>query len=226
MKALKKICTPQDIITIVGGGNTGDMYDDIEYCRQFFLQQFPENKIISFPQTVDFSDTDNGKVALQKAIEVYSKHKNLILSAREETSYKKYQEYFPENKVLFLPDIVLSLNEELPKYNREGITLCLRSDGEKRIDKSQEDLLIENLKRKYDIKYYDTHINRGNLSIEERELELNKIWTAFKKSKVVVTDRLHGMIFCAITKTPCVAIDNSNHKISGVYNAWIKELDI
>ena len=65
---------------------------------------------------------------------------------------------------------------------------------------------------------------RGNLSIEEREFELNKIWTAFKKSKVVVTDRLHGMIFCAITKTPCVAIDNSNHKISGVYDAWLKDI--
>ena len=91
----------------------------------FLFNNSLNNKIISFPQTIDFSDTDNGKNALQKAIKVYSKHKNLILSAREETSYKKYQEYFPENKVLFLPDIVLSLNEELPKYNREGITLCL-----------------------------------------------------------------------------------------------------
>jgi pyruvyl transferase EpsI len=225
MKSLKKIITPRDIITIVGGGNTGDIYDDIEYCRQFIIQQFPLNKIISFPQTMDFSDTGVGRKALQKAVKVYRKHRDLTLSAREEASLKKYKEYFLKNKVVFSPDIVLSLNEELPKYEREDITLCLRGDGEKRIDKAQESLLVKNLKKKYNIKYNDTHINKNNLSLEERELELNKIWTAFKKSKVVVTDRLHGMIFCAITKTPCIALDNSNHKISGVYNAWLKKVE-
>jgi pyruvyl transferase EpsI len=224
MKALKKICTPEDIITIVGGGNTGDMYDDIEYCRQFIIKQFPYNKIISFPQTIDFSETYSGNKALQRAINVYSKHKNLILTAREKNSYTQYQKHFTKNQVLFLPDIVLSLNEQEPTYQRDGITLCLRSDGEKRLAKSQEDLLETILKERYKVNYYDTHINKNNLSIEERKFELNKIWTAFKKSKVVVTDRLHGMIFCAITKTPCIAIDNSNHKISGVYNVWLKDL--
>lgn len=224
IKALKKICNPQDIITIVGGGNTGDMYDDIEYCRQFIISKFPKNKIISFPQTVDFSDTINGKKAMQKAIKVYNKHANLLLTAREKSSLNKYEQNFGNNDVMFLPDIVLYLDEQHPQYERKDLTLCLRSDGEKSIDNSQQNLLIDQLEEKYKIQYYDTHINKTNLSIEERELELNKIWTAFKKSKVVVTDRLHGMIFCAITKTPCVAIDNSNKKISGVYNAWLKDL--
>ena len=39
----------------------------------------------------------------------------------------------------------------------------------------------------------------------------------FKKAKLVLTDRLHGMIFAAITGTPCVAMDNYNHKVRGVY---------
>jgi len=224
IKSLKKICTPQDIITIVGGGNTGDMYDDIEYCRQFIIHQFPQNKIISFPQTVDFSDTKNGQEALQRAMKVYNKHKNLILIAREKVSFERYKKYFKMNQSILLPDIVLNLNETSFKYKRQGITLCLRSDEEKKMNKSQGDLLIKLVKQKYKIKYYDTHINRDNLSIKEREIELNKIWTAFKQSKVVITDRLHGMIFCAITKTPCVVIDNSNHKISGVYNAWLKDV--
>ena len=33
------------------------------------------------------------------------------------------------------------------------------------------------------------------------------------------------MIFCAITGTPCVVFDNSNKKISGVYNQWLKDID-
>ena len=42
--------------------------------------------------------------------------------------------------------------------------------------------------------------------------------------ELVVTDRLHCMIFCAITETPCIAFDNSNKKISGVYKAWLSNL--
>lgn len=45
----------------------------------------------------------------------------------------------------------------------------------------------------------------------------------FASSRVVITDRLHGMIFAAITGTPCVVLSNSNHKIQGVYE-WIKDL--
>ena len=223
IKSLKKICTTEDIITLVGGGNTGDMYDDIEYCRQFLIQQFPKNKIIAFPQTIDFSDTDYGEKALQKAIKVYSKHRNLTLSAREEKSFKKYEELFKKNKVVFTPDIVLSLDESLPQYKREGITLCLRSDGEKFLDKVTELKFIEKLGENFDIFYQDTHIDKNRMSVQERIDELNKIWDVFKKSRLVITDRLHGMIFCAITKTPCIAIDNSNRKISGVYNGWLKD---
>ena len=32
------------------------------------------------------------------------------------------------------------------------------------------------------------------------------------------------MIFSAITNTPCIAFDNSNKKVSGVYNAWLKNI--
>jgi len=225
MKSLKKICNKNDVITIVGGGNTGDMYDYIEYCRQFIIKKFPLNQIISFPQTIDFSNSVTGRKALKQSQKIYSNHKRLILSAREEESLKKYKEFFPQNKILFLPDIVLSLQQEMSSFKRAGITLCLRNDKEKNIDISQQNILIKFLEEKYEIRYYDTHISRDNLSTQERDDELKKIWTAFKKSKIVVTDRLHGMIFCVITKTPCIAIDNSNHKVSGVYKVWLKNLN-
>ncbi|MGD6776286.1 polysaccharide pyruvyl transferase family protein [Sutcliffiella horikoshii] len=223
MKALKKICTPNDIITIVGGGNTGDMYDDIEYCRQFIIKQFPENKIISFPQTVDFSETPYGKKAFEKAIKVYKENNELILIAREKKSYEIYKQKFSD-KVLFVPDIVLSLDLTEPKLSREGITFCLRKDGEKKLSQDDEIQLINSVKKYGEVKFNDTHISKNNMNIEEREEELQKIWDTFKRSKLVITDRLHGMIFCAITGTPCIALDNSNMKISGVYNAWLKEL--
>ena len=40
---------------------------------------------------------------------------------------------------------------------------------------------------------------------------------------LVVTDRLHGMVFAAITATPCVVLDNYNHKIRETYK-WLEHL--
>ena len=45
----------------------------------------------------------------------------------------------------------------------------------------------------------------------------------FCSAKVVITDRLHGMIFAAITETPCIVFNNYNHKVEGTYQ-WIQYL--
>lgn len=223
MKSLKSIVQPNDIITIVGGGNTGDLYDDIEFCRQFIISQFPSNRIICFPQTIDFSETATGNNALQKAVKVYGRHKNLSLSAREEKSFNEFKNKFINNRVVMAPDIVLSLDESDPTVSREGITFVLRSDSEKNMDEETQQKLINKISTNYDVRFQDTHIDKSKMSVNEREKELCNIWNQFKKSEVVITDRLHGMIFSAITNTPCIAIDNSNKKVSGVYNAWLKD---
>lgn len=223
MKSLKSIINPNDIITIVGGGNTGDMYDDIEFCRQFVIKQFSNNKIISFPQTIDFSNTVNGKKALNKAVKVYGDHKNLILSSREEKSFNIFGTLFSKNKVILAPDIVLSLDEATPSVIRNGITFVLRSDREKNMSEDVQKELIEKISANYSVGFHDTHVHKKRMSVKERKDELDAIWSIFRKSELVITDRLHGMIFCAITNTPCIAINNSNKKVAGVYNAWLKE---
>lgn len=42
-------------------------------------------------------------------------------------------------------------------------------------------------------------------------------------AQLVITDRLHAMIFAAITETPCIAMDNKSKKVKGVYE-WIRDL--
>ena len=46
----------------------------------------------------------------------------------------------------------------------------------------------------------------------------------FLRCKVVITDRLHGMLFAAITKTPCIVTKSLDYKITGTYE-WIKDLN-
>lgn len=222
---LKKLCNPTDVITIIGGGNMGDLYEGIEECRRTIIEFFPNNKIISFPQTIDFSKDHNGIISLEKSIKIYSRHKDLHIFARENNSYDLMKKFFHANKVYLAPDIVLYLNEKEPRYNRSGVILCLRDDKETKVSALAKHNLIEIVKKKYDeIAYYDTHIGEENFQNRNVEFELEKIWSTFKKSELVVTDRLHGMIFCAITSTPCIVFPNSNHKITSTYTTWLREL--
>ncbi|MFO7612594.1 MAG: glycosyltransferase [Clostridia bacterium] len=224
MKQLKRVCSPDDIITLTGGGNTGDRYDDIEYCRQFMIRRFRRNTTVSFPQTVEFSKTRSGVKALAKAAKVYSGHRELILSARDRKSYEEYRNNFKDNECMLAPDAALLLETDCRGYERKGILMCMRDDGEKRISAEKEHALFTGLSGICETKMIDTHIDRCGMTPPQREAELENLLDAFKKARLVVTDRLHGMIFCAVTGTPCLSIDNGNRKISGVYECWLKGL--
>ena len=222
LKALKNVCSKDDIITIVGGGNMGDMYFDIELLRLLVVSAFPGNRIISFPQTVDYSNSKESDYLIKLSQKVYSRHKDLLLCAREATSYATMRQFYPLCDVVLTPDIVMSLDEREPQGTRKGITLCLRDD------KEQGELAdaISALKDKLcgsgvQISEYDTHIHRQNLSIAERNKELSAIWQNFRSSEWVITDRLHGMIFAYITGTPAIVFPNSNFKIEKSFE-WIK----
>lgn len=220
---IKRIIKSNDVVTTVGGGNFGDLYDQIEFYRQLVVESFPNNKVVSFPQTMDFSDSEKGEKALIQAKKCYSKHQNMTFIAREQLSFDLMKETFSTNNVILTPDIVMSLNKIEPDFDRKGVVMCLRDDDEKLLKPNEKAKLLELVDNNFNvISNYDTHINRNNLSIEERNAELDKIWTAFKKAELVITDRLHGMIFCYITKTPCLVFQNNNHKVKGSYR-WIKE---
>jgi len=221
IKAARKVIAPLDIVAIVGGGNMGDRYDDIEFLRQLVVRSFKSNRIISFPQTFDFSNTAGGVVLRQLARRVYSSHPDLLLMAREKVSFGLMKRYFPGVDVQLVPDIAMTLDKRYNDINRQGALLCLRYDEEQAFDCREE--IISQLRSRH-IQYvgYDTHIGDGRLGVEERNGELSKIWDAFLHSKFVVTDRLHGMIFAFITGTPALVLPNSNHKIKSSFE-WIRD---
>jgi pyruvyl transferase EpsI len=226
MKALKYACSPKDIITIVGGGNMGDLYDSLEDARRFIIQNFHHNKIISFPQSIDFSDTPKGRRKLRKTKRAYRRHPNLHLFAREPVSFKKMKRFFPANPVYLVPDIVLAIDSPKGDQSRRGVLLCIRDDAESALSAEGRsnfiNLLVASIK---DISVVDTMSTVADrLAIAERVSELETVLFSFRSSKVVVTDRLHGMIFSAITNTPCLVLLNNNHKIRATYNAWLTTL--
>ncbi len=222
-RSIKKQITPDDIITIIGGGNMGDLYYGFELKRQFIIRNFKENKIISFPQTIYFTDSKLGKKIALKCRKNYSEHPNLTIAARESKSYQMMKKLFKNNHVILVPDIVLSSSFS-KKFKRKNITLCFRNDGEKSLNDDIKNKMIGAIYEKFNnIQEIDTHV--GNISVigKEKKILYEKL-TQFSKSKVVLTDRLHGMIFCAITATPCIVLSNNNYKIEGTYDDWLKNI--
>jgi len=223
LKALKAVCTIDDLITIVGGGNMSDLHASIEDARRFVISHFPQNRIISFPQTFDFSKTVKGRNELKRSQKYYKRHRLLHIFAREPVSLESMRIAFPTTPVDLVPDIVLSLPIQDRAIRREKILACIRDDCESAMGSvAREALLKELMKQVPDLEITDTVLpRRDRLSVDERSSYLDQMLTRFCTSRVVVTDRLHGMLFAAITNTPCVALTSLNHKIHATYQAWL-----
>ncbi|MBU3186343.1 glycosyltransferase [Clostridium estertheticum] len=234
IKNLKKNVKKDDIFMLHGGGNLGNEYFWEEEGRRKIISEFKDNKIILFPQSIYFKDTENGKLEFDKTKIIYNAHKKLTLIAREDTSYSVMKEAFPNNNVILTPDIVMYLNKTNPIQERNGALLSLRKDREGVLTQTQKDEIKNMAEKNFDnIIITDTvaeYITKEHevleymINVNQREKELNKKWDQFKKVQVVITDRLHGMVFCAITSTPCIVIANYNHKVKDTY-AWLKDLN-
>ena len=63
----------------------------------------------------------------------------------------------------------------------------------------------------------------NNVAGKYRDNLLEAKFNEFQTSKLVITDRLHGMIFAAITQTPCIVFGSLTHKTTESH-AWLKNL--
>lgn len=224
--SIKKIVSEEDLIFLHSGGNLGDRGIWSENARRLVIKNFPKNKIISLPQTIFFSNTSNGRKELEVTKNIYNNHRNLIIMARDRHSFMLAKKYFPKCKMLACPDFVLYLDSHhiLVKKRKEKILLCLRKDPESIIDESFKNKIKECIRKlNYGYREYDTTINRDILK-ENRGKELQETLSLFGEHRAVVTDRLHGVVFSVITKTPCVVLKTVDHKLKESVK-WFKVLN-
>lgn len=218
---LKKYIRESDVLLLQGGGNLGDIYKDQQRIRELVIKAFPNNNIVMMPQTVYFNDTRENAPELIKIKELFESHQHLFLFAREEYSFSLMQKLFCKCRATLVPDIVLSLSlEEMQQNERKGVCVCFRNDRESILELADKDFVLSVLNQKFSkVDPIDTVVNNW-VRKESREKELMSIWRKIANCELLVTDRLHGMIFAAITKTPCIAFSNNNKKIIGVYK-WL-----
>ncbi|HJK77481.1 MAG TPA: polysaccharide pyruvyl transferase family protein [Methanocorpusculum sp.] len=227
-RCIKKFISDDDVIVITGGGFLGSLWIAEEILVFSILSLFPNNKVIIFPQTIFFENTSFGRLLLDISKDMCRKHKNFHICLRDNDSYHLVKErlFANENVNCYLiPDMVLYLNcASIPSCRKEEVILCLREDKESCLLAREKAKILDHL-QKIGMSIHEISTVRPYfVSISDREQELKQIFSIFSSSRLVITDRLHGMLFAVITGTPCIALDNLSGKVSGAYE-WLRSFE-
>ena len=200
-----------------GGGNIGSLYPQLEKNRQYLLSVLKDKKVVIFPQSVYFE----GDEWIQ-SVDIYS-NPNFTIYAREKPSFELLKQYYPKAKVILKPDMVYGLADrfEFSREERSSIMISLRGDKECSFAGFREVLLNEMTKRYENVKEYKMYSGKTVKKACREEFVIQSI-SELADARLVITDRLHGRIFSAITKTPCIVLPCIYHKIEGNYE-WIKD---
>ncbi len=218
---LKKAIKPDTLICFHGGGNLGNVYGFEENVRRTLLTEFRDNPSVIFPQTIFFTPDDEGRADMETASAVYGAHKKLTVALRDERSFETAKKLFPSAKVIFSPDIVMHTSKDtfgVKNGERNGVLLCFRGDCERSMMQADKEKLTSFLDgRGSDYRYTDMMAGPDLVPQREQKHYVSEKMKELSGADIVITDRLHGMVFSAVTETPCIAFGNYNHKVEQSY---------
>lgn len=210
-------------IVVNGGGNLGTLWFPVERLFRRIIKENPRSFILCMPNTIYYEDNNWAQSELELSRKVYNAHAHLKLYAREQSSFLLMDSLY--NDVTLVPDVVLSMDKSQDQVERNGCLLCLRHDIERTRNDEQEAKIIEVAHKIFGTSVAFTDMDVGHqVPLNARLDTLEKKYNEFKQSKLVITDRLHGMIFAAITGTPCIVLDSKSPKLRGCYK-WVADLN-
>lgn len=205
-----------DLLIYTGGGFVGSMYLETggKYLRKI-LQQFKNNKIIIMPATIYYDNTDAGMKEMEFDFALWNSCSDLTVCVRDIESKKNLEKCDKHNfNYNLIPDMVLSLSYPIAT-KRDGIGLLFREDQEKNNNIKTEQIKSIIEEQGFCYKNMSTRVPYNVEPVQRNQEVLLKL-EEISNVKLIITDRLHGLIFSIITGTPCIAIDNISKKLSGV----------
>jgi pyruvyl transferase EpsO len=123
------ITPPNTLILLQGGGNFGDLWNEPHEFRKKIIESHPQNKVVIFPQTVWYENSEN----IKKDETFFAQHPNVTICARDNVSYSFMKEHFPQNTILLVPDLAFFIDFE--KYGQIGSKATEKILYAKRLDK-------------------------------------------------------------------------------------------
>lgn len=223
---IREYIPSSSLLLLTGGGFLGSVWPAEEHRIRNIIRFFPDNEIIFLPQSIYYDADAQSQKLMSETAQIYNAHPNLKIFVRDEQSYKTVLEQmnFPKEKLKMVPDMALYLSISNSNDKRENTALlCLRTDKEKLNSEIDEPFIKEVIGDSYIIKRISTYLNYS-IAQENELCEVKKIIEEYKKAKLVITDRLHGMLYGIITGTPVIVFNNRTNKIKMVYENWLKDI--
>lgn len=205
-----------DLVLITGGGFLGSLWPNTEQMSRQVVEQYPNNPIVILPQTLYWENTKRSHIEAERTRAIYESHKNLTICARDHVSYTLVREYYPNCRVILVPDMVLSRHwDEFFEQSamRKDALLCLKQDKESILNDEDKSRLVRIGERLCGVTSVTDTYRKERIQLPERLALLQLKLNEFRSASLCITDRLHGVIFSAIAGTPCVALSNCNHKL-------------
>lgn len=236
-------------ILLMGGGNFGDLWRELQDIRLEIIARYPENRIVMLPQSICYQEKD----LIGKDAELMARHPDLHLFARDKASYDILSAHFGRNHLYLAPDMAFYIAPELLARHRnreEGKTLfLLRSDKELSQDTpvalQEADVTsdwptekfkptIRNFMRarriSRDLKRIGIPSRFVDRAIEAcggrfiRDSLTPKGCEFLEPFSRIVTTRLHTMILSVLLHKPVEYIDNTYGKLSAFAETWLYDL--
>lgn len=212
-----------DVIFIAAGGWMGDLYED-ELVVEDILSRWNKNRIVILPQTIYFKGT--GLSTPERLNNIMKQVTDLTVCVRDRRSYDYCKDILQlsDLRCLLLPDIALRAMKDIRTRDRtitNRILLSLRNDAEKVFNSDIDRLKVALGYKGYRLEDASTLISQKIVKINDRKNVIQKKIEEFTEADLVITDRLHSMVFALLAGTKCVAIDNATHKVIGVAREWL-----
>lgn len=233
-------------ILFQGGGNIGDLYHEHTDMLLRLVDDYPNNRIIVFSQTVHYQDNNLFINDFKKL----ARHKDLFFCARDYEVYNRIKPIIGE-KALCLPDMAFCINPNflqqwaLPEYDK--YLYIKRNDVE--AGKSGN---ISAYNKVSDWPCFETKFlwsNVGNTLFDRSfkympffQSYIRDPWKSYAKNRFknlmikdgvefispfrnVTSERLHGCILSILLGKKVTVVNNSYGKNLNFYNSWLKDFE-
>jgi len=234
------------LILLQGGGNFGDLYKSYHDFRKEIIRDYPDNPIIILPQTLFYKDESK----IKADVELFEKHKNLTICARDKKSYQIFKDNF-KNEIIQVPDMAFCIPSDELKKNRskqEARGLFLRRSDQEFNNIDYSEFIVEpnvdirdwpTVEKMNTNRFLTLWLGRASRRIPVLFSKLTDIYainflkTCMIKSGVkfvsrynkIYTTRLHVAILCTLLEKPYVFFDNSYGKNSTFFETWLNDLE-
>ncbi|MBR3071817.1 polysaccharide pyruvyl transferase family protein [Fibrobacter sp.] len=243
---------PKDtLILLQGGGNFGDLWERHHKFRKEIIELHPQNRVIIFPQTVWYENSEN----IKKDETFFAQHPNVTMCARDKVSYSFMKEHFPKNTILLVPDMAFFIDFE--KYgqinNKETgkVLYAKRLDKELKTDTTPSFIppnaeihdwpTFEYKATKYDradyiVGWLNFFANIKGVKPINRLIDLMRIHfyrpqylkdciNFINQYDTIYSTRLHIAIASAMMGKTVYLMDNSYGKNSNFYDTWLTDME-